>query len=190
MVPTLKHIAFPLGKDIWPAAVLCLGIFASSAASAEVACVQCSGPEQLYRCEITADHAIPDQAAGMFCVSKIASVHAHESCAAQRAVTVCGGVSVSYVYDENTGPSAPAADASAGNPQGRTANDEPETLTEFTKDTVNASAKSAKNAGENIGNAASKAGAATTDAIKGAGNAIGNATKKTLKCLGSALNDC
>jgi hypothetical protein len=186
MVPTLKHIACPVGKDIWPAALLCLGILAASAASAEVACVQCSGPEQLYRCEITADHAIPDQAVGMFCVSRIASEHAHESCGAQRAATVCGGVSVSYVYDENTGPS----DASATNPQGRTENDEPETLTEFTKDTVNASAQSAKNAGDNIGNAASKAGTATTDAIKGAGNAIGNATKKTLKCLGSALNDC
>ena len=188
MVPTLKHITCPLGKVIWPAAALYLGIFAASGASAEVACVQCSGPDQLYRCEVKVDQAIPDQAVGLFCVSKIASEHAHETCGAQRAATVCGGVPVSFVYDENLG-AASAVDANWEKTGERTGG-EPATLSEFTKNTVDASAKSAKNAGENIGNAASKAGAATTDAIKGAGNAIGNATKKTLKCLGSALNDC
>lgn len=190
MVATLKHIARRLGKYIWPAAAVCLALLTGSAASARIACVQCSGPEQVYRCEATADQPIPDQAVGLFCVSKIASEHAHESCGVQRGATVCGGLPVSYVYDENVGTSAPAADGSGGSARNRTANGEPATLGEFTKDTVSASAKSAKTAGENIGSAASKAGAATTDAIKGAGNAIGNATKKTLKCLGSALNDC
>ena len=184
MVPILKHITRRLGKDIWPAAAVCLSVFTGLAASAQTACVQCSGPDQVYRCEATADQPIPDQAVGLFCVSKIASDHAHESCGVQRGAKLCGGLSVTYVYDENSGTSA---DTRAPN---RTANGEPATLGEFTKDTVSASAKTAKNAGENIGSAASKAGTATTDAIKGAGNAIGNATKKTLKCLGSALNDC
>jgi hypothetical protein len=187
MVLTLKHIARRRGQDIWPAATVCLTLLTGSAASAQVACVQCSGPEQIYRCEATADQPIPSQTLGLFCVSRIAGEHAHEICGVQRGATVCGGLPVSYVYDENFGTSA---DGSGGNAPNRTANDEPATLGEFTKDTVSASAKTAKNAGENIGSAASKAGAATTDAIKGAGNAIGNATKKTLKCLGSALNDC
>jgi hypothetical protein len=187
MVTTLKHIARQLGKDIWPAAALCLSLLIGSAASAQIACVQCSGPEQVYRCEATTDQAIPNQAVGLFCVSRIASEHAHESCGVQRGATVCSGLPVSYVYDENFGTSVGASGESARN---RTPNGEPATLGEFTKDTVNASAKSAKNAGENIGSAASKAGSVATDAIKGAGNAIGNATKKTLKCLGSALNDC
>ncbi len=187
MGTTLKHIGRQLGKDIWPAAAVCLALLTGSAALAQVACVQCSSPEQVYRCEATADEPIPNQAVGLFCVSRIASEHAHETCGVQRGVTNCGGLSVSYVYDENFGTSAGASGESA---QNRTPNGEPATLGEFTKDTVRASAKSAKNAGENIGNAASKAGSVTTDAIKGAGNAIGNATKKTLKCLGSALNDC
>jgi hypothetical protein len=187
MVPTLKHIVGGQRNDIWPAAALCLGLFAGSAASAQTACVQCSGPDQVYRCEATSNQAIPDQAVGWFCVSKIASEHAHESCGVQRGAKVCEGLTVSYVYDENIGTSEPPADDS---PKNRTGNDEPATLGEFTKDTVSASAKSAKKAGENIGDAASKAGSATSEAIKNAGSAIGNATKKTLKCLGSALNDC
>ncbi len=186
MVLTLKHIARRLGKDIWPAAGICLAVLAGSAASAQTTCVKCFGPEQVYRCEAKADEPIPDQAVGLFCVSKIASEHAHAGCGVQRGATDCGGLPVTYVYDENFGNSADGGDIAPN----RTVNGEPATLGEFTKDTVGASAESVKNAGENIGNAASKAGTATTDAIKGAGNAIGNATKKTLKCLGSALNDC
>lgn len=187
MVRTLKHIARRLGKDIWPVAVVSFALLTGSAALAETACVRCFGPEQVYRCEATADQPIPNQAVGLFCVSRIASEHAHEGCGVQRNITVCGGLSVTYVYNEDLGASAEDSGDRAPN---RKANGEPATLGEFTKDTVKASANSAKNAGENLGNAASKAGTATTDAIKGAGNAIGNATKKTLKCLGSALNDC
>ena len=187
MVLTLKHIARRRGKVIWPAATVCLTLLTGSAASAQVACVQCSGPERIYRCEATADHPIPNQTVGLFCVSKIASEHAHEICGVQRGTTACGGVPVSYVYDENFGTSADGDDDSAPN---RTVYGEPATLGEFTKDTVSASTETAKNAGKSIGSAASQAGTATTDAIKGAGSAIGNATKKTLKCLGSALNDC
>ena len=189
MVPTLKHIADRVGKYIWPAAAVCLGLLTNSPASAQTACVQCTGPEQVYRCEATADEPIPSQTVGLFCVSKIASEHAHEACGVRRGDRLCGGVSVSYVYDENFGSSAAAAEGSEHGPN-RNASGEPATLGEFTKDTVAASAQSAKNAGKNLGSAASKAGAATTDAIKDAGSAIGNATKKTLNCLGSALNDC
>lgn len=187
MVPILKHIVGKLGNDIWPAATLCLALLGGSAASAQTACVRCFGPEQVYRCEARSEQAIPEQAVGLFCVSKIASEHAHESCGIQRGATLCDGLAVSYPYDETMGASEPPVDEG---PQNRNSDGEPATLGEFTKDTVSASAKSAKKAGENIGEAASKAGSATSDAIKGAGNAIGNATKKTLKCLGSALNDC
>ena len=187
MVPTLKHIIGRHGKHIWLPATVCLGVLTASAVSAEMACVRCFGPEQVYRCEATSDVAIPAQAAGLFCVSKIASEHAHESCAVQRGVANCDGVPANYVYSDDAGPSWPVADDDGRN---RSQNGEPATLGEFTKDAVSASAKNVKTAGENLGSAASKAGTVTTDAIKGAGNAIGNATKKTLKCLGSALNDC
>lgn len=149
--------------------------------------MRCSGPDQVYACEATSNQRIPQQAAGLFCVAKIASEHAHELCAVQRGGTVCEGMAVTYAYDENFGTSEPA---DASHWHDRSGIDEPATLGEFTKETASASAKSVKEAGENIGEAASKAGTATSDALKGAGSAIGNATKKTLKCLGSALNDC
>jgi hypothetical protein len=191
MVMILKHIPGRHGEVIWTAAAAGLLCLTASAASEQTACVRCSGPEQVYRCVATAEQPIPDQAVGFFCVSRIASEHSHESCAVQRGAAACDGLSVSYLYDDNAGASPLAADSSGGdNPASHNANGEPATLGEFTKDTVRASAQSAKTAGENLGSAANKAGTATTDAIKNAGNAIGTATKKTLKCLGSALNDC
>lgn len=167
--------------------VICLTLWTGPAAWAETACVRCSGPDQVYACEVTSNESIPEQAAGLFCVAKIAGEHAHELCAVQRGAKACDGMTVTYGYDGNFGASNASA---ASGWHDRTAADEPATLGEFTKEAVSASAKSAKKAGENIGEAASKAGTATSDALKGAGSAIGNATKKTLKCLGSALNDC
>ena len=76
-----------------------------------------------------------------------------KAAACSAGATDCGGLPVSYVYDENFGTSADGGDDIAPN---RTVNGEPATLGEFTKDTVGASAESVKNAGENIGNAASK----------------------------------
>lgn len=164
-----------------------IAMFLTGAASAQTACVRCFGPEQVYRCEAVSDLAVQENAVGFFCVSRIAAEHAHESCAVQRAGGNCNGVQVSYAYDEQPGGllapgGGQAGDAGTGQ--------EPATLGEFTKETVDASARGVKNAGETIGNAANQAGNATADAIKGAGNAIGSATQKTLKCLGSALNDC
>ena len=84
---------------------------------------------------------------GLFCVSKIASEHAHESCGVQRGATLCDGLTVSYPYDESLGTAEPPVDEE---PQNRTADGEPATLGEFTKDTVSASAKSAKKAGKTL----------------------------------------
>ncbi len=187
MVPTLKHIIGRVGQSIWPAATVCFVLLSGAAAWAQTACVRCSGPEQVYRCDVSSDGAVTNQAVGFFCLSKIASEHTHGRCAVQRGAPVCEGLTVSYVYDENFGASDTVAVDRAPN---RTRNGEPATLGEFTKDSVEASAKSAKKAGENIGEAASKAGSVTSNAIKSAGSAIGTATKKTLRCLGSALNDC
>lgn len=181
------HILCQLSR---PAAWTCawLGLLLSATAlSAQTACVRCTGPEQTYRCEATADEPIETRALGFFCATRIADEHSHESCATQRGVTDCHGVPVSYVYEQVPGIGMTPDDAAPADPK---AGDEPRTLGEFTKDTVSASAKSVKKAGENIGDAASNAGKVTTDALKGAGSAIGNATKKTWNCLGSALNDC
>ncbi|WP_125461587.1 MULTISPECIES: hypothetical protein [Rhodomicrobium] len=178
-------LARPAGRI---GATLCLLIISVSALSAEGVCVRCTGPDQTYRCDATADHPIANRELGLFCAAKIASERGHDICATQRNATDCDGVAVTYTYEE--APGIGLATLPADEPTGTTKRDEPATLGEFTKDAVSASAKSVKQTGENIGDAASKAGKATTDAIKGAGSAIGNATKKTWNCLGSALNDC
>lgn len=163
-------------------------LLAAPAFCDEVACVICTGPDQTYRCEVTGDAATA-ASTGLFCASRIAGEHAHESCAVQRASADCTGLVVTYAYRED-GANGTAAVAEPPAEPKEVDKSEPKTLGEFTKDTVEGSAHAVKKAGENIGSAANKAGKATTDAIKGAGTAIGNATKKTLKCLGSALNDC
>jgi hypothetical protein len=156
---------------------------------AGTACVICAGPAQTYRCEVSADNALPPHVTGLYCVSRIAEDHHHASCAAARGQVDCEGIAVSYAYEEGLAPSA-AVPPDGEDAPGEPGNGEPETLHEMTKDSVDASASAVKKAGENIGEAASKAGKATTDALKSAGKAIGDATKKTFKCLGSALNDC
>ena len=169
-------------------ALVGLALTVSPAVSDEIACVICTGPDQTYRCQITGGSA-EDAGVGLFCASRIASEHVHESCAAQRNVAQCDGLLVTYAYGENEAAGAIATGDTPAEPK-NVDKAEPKTLGEFTKDTVEGSANAVKKAGENIGSAATKAGKATTDAIKGAGTAIGDATKKTLKCLGSALNDC
>lgn len=170
-------------------ALIVLALAPAVAAAGEIACVRCTGPDQIYRCEVSGDAAPGASSVGLFCASRIASEHAHESCAAQRGVTDCAGLTVSYAYGEDVAPGVAAIRPPSAEPKNAGKN-EPETLGEFTKETVQGSANAVKKAGENIGSAANKAGQATADAVKGAGAAISNATKKTLKCLGSALNDC
>ncbi len=68
MVPTLKHIIGRVGQIIWPAATVCLVLLADTAAWAQTACVRCSGPEQVYRCDVSSDGAVTDQAVGFFCL--------------------------------------------------------------------------------------------------------------------------
>ena len=169
-------------------ALVCVAAMVSPAFSGEIACVICTGPAQTYRCQITGGTA-EDVGVGLFCASRIASEHSHESCAAQRNAAGCDGLLVTYAYGDNEAVGAAATGETPAEPK-KVDKAEPKTLGELTKDTVEGSANAVKKAGENIGSAASKAGKATTDAIKGAGTAIGDATKKTLKCLGSALNDC
>ena len=162
----------------------------TAAASAQTVCVRCTGPDQTYACTAIADDPVPDAALGLFCVSRIAGEHNHASCSIERSSTSCDGLAVSFDYDENAVPGA-AANADPKPETADTPNDgEPRTLGEFTKETVDASAKAVKKAGENIGESAANAGKAAADAIKSTGKTVGNATKKTLKCLGSALNDC
>lgn len=164
---------------------------AISAAHAQTICVRCTGPEASYRCQTTAEMPVPEKSIGLFCASKLARERGHQSCATERGVTACDGVLVEFAYDPAAAPEGfDAAGAGEAPPGQRPESGEPETLADLTKDAVDNSAKNMEKAGKTLGDAARDAGQATANALKGAGKAIGDATKKTLKCLGSALNDC
>lgn len=169
--------------------VLALFMFYSPIAQAQTVCVQCSEPEATYLCQPLTDSSLPLPAAEFFCVSQVAKQKEHKVCSLQRGRKDCEGELVSYAYDGGIGNDAPVH-FNDGDEEKTPKQTEPSTLGEFTKRTIDSSSRAAKKAGENIGNVASGASQATTDAIKDAGKAIGDATKKTLKCLGSALNDC
>jgi hypothetical protein len=164
---------------------------AMSAAHAQTICVRCTGPEATYRCQATAETQAAEDAIGLFCVSKLAKERGHQSCATERGAAECDGPLVEFAYDQAAAPEEFVAGAAGeAPPGGPPESGEPETLADLTEDAVDDSAKKMKKAGETLGDAARNAGQATTNALKGAGKMIGNATEKTLKCLGSALNDC
>ena len=128
---------------------------------------------------------------GLFCASKLARERGHQSCATERGVTECDGALVEFAYDPAAAPEAFDTGGAGQAPlDQQPESGEPETLADLTKSAVDNSAKNMEKAGETLGDAARNAGEATTNALKGAGKAIGDATEKTLKCLGSALNDC
>lgn len=164
---------------------------AISAAHAQTICVRCAGPEASYRCQTTAEMPVSEKSIGLFCAAKLARERGHQSCATERGVKECDGPIVAFAYDPAAAPEAFNAGGDGQAPlHQQPESGEPETLADLTKNAVDNSAKNMEKAGETLGDAARDAGQATTNALKGAGKAIGDATKKTLKCLGSALNDC
>ena len=102
-------------------------------------CVRCAGPEQTYRCQASASDAVPSEALRIFCMSRIAREHAHQSCGVVRSAADCNGIAVSYAYEGEGTP--PAQDQAA--PER-----EPKTLAEITRNSVSVS-----KAGKAIGDA-------------------------------------
>ncbi len=170
-------------------AMPCAFAATATASFGHTVCVRCSGPEAVYSCDTGDDLRAPERSAGLFCASRIARDYGHESCATQRGSADCGGQRVRYDYPEHSDPAIKTnkeSDSSESNSDIAFRKREPETLRELATDTIETSKNTIKKTGENIG----EAGKATRDAIKDAGEAIGTATQKTLRCLGSALNDC
>jgi hypothetical protein len=146
---------------LWAISALCC-LARPVLADPQFACVRCSGPDQTYRCNAMSDEAIPADAVRFFCMSQIAREHVHESCAIVRAASGCNGVDVNYVYQDGVGDQP--GDGDREDTAAAKARDEPGTLADMTRSTVDASVK--------------------------AGKAVGEATQRTLKCLGAALNGC
>lgn len=177
------------------------------AAAAEY-CVTCAGPAAMYACTIEGapNDAAADPRMQLLCIQELARQGGHETCSVPRsAPTPCPGVIKVVAVPDGLAPvktlpvtteaegAAPAPDAAAPadqtvpktTPAAKPAK-EPRTVEELANQTVEASKKGLKKAGDAVTGTAEKAG----EGVQNAGSAVGNAAKKTWHCLKSLFSDC
>ncbi len=165
-------------------------------------CVSCTGPTQSYRCVLTGPQAPDDlRIAGFYCAARIAEQDAHRICAALRSHDQCDGALRSFVYDADAGlPGAVGPDVAArGDEAGQYGAGQdapssqreqrdgpPETMVELTRETreelkraARETAKTTRNVGERV-----------RDAAAGAAGAVDRAARRTWKCIGTLFDEC
>ncbi len=183
------------------------GVSMGSALAAEY-CVTCAGPAAMYACKVegAAPGAPSDPRAQLVCIQELARQGAHETCSVPRsAPTPCPGVvrvvaapaGLSTAAANEPAP-APQSDPDPGAPVVATTTPqvpavedekpakEPRTVEELASQTVDASKKGLKKAGEAVSGTAEKA----SDSVGQAGSAVGSAAKKTWDCLKSLFSAC
>jgi hypothetical protein len=186
-------------------------VLAGQPAGAVEYCVTCAAPAAMYACTI--EGAPPDgpsdPRAQLFCIQELARQGGHETCSVPRsAPSPCPGVmrvvaapglaspvavvppsepqdpSAGLPAAEDAVPVEPAAAgkgvATAPKPK------EPRTVEELASQTVDASKKGFKKAGDAVTGTAEKAG----QGVEKAGSAVGTAAKKTWHCLTSFFSEC
>lgn len=189
---------------------LCLIVLPPLAGAAQDICVHCTEPERIYQCQVEKAEASADnRALSFFCVAKLADEYGHRTCAVVRKRSTCTGVLKTYVYDPRVVQGlAGAPEAQRGEDVRKTAKNgkaskdgPPDTLVGLTKETARETGEVLGKAGRSIGGAAEKAAKATAqtsrkigesvrDALSNAGKAVDQSARKTLKCIGSAFEDC
>jgi hypothetical protein len=187
--------------------VASLVLLSGTAGAAEI-CVKCTGPDASYDCVVNGS-APADTVTKLFCITTLAKVGPHASCAIDRSsVSPCQGERKEFTTPAHIdGPfgDTPQRDASTSAPQvspngvapvtgqehgpeqqpPQAASDAPpKTVQEMVeKSPVSASlAETQKTAG----NAAKSAGTA----LEKAGSAVGSAAKTSWKCLSSFFSNC
>lgn len=156
----------------------------ANAAPAENICVVCVEPDQRYRCEVTAGGAgqpapgpadtgkidagkIDARSLPLLCAAKIAHDNGHSSCSVASSAKGCNGVVKVYALSDLTPitASSPSTTEAADDEPGL---EEPGTVADMTKDTLNKSRENMRKAGE----------------------AMDAAAKRTLGCLGLGGGGC
>jgi hypothetical protein len=172
------------------ATILCVtgaAFDAAGAASTGSVCVACVEPDRRYRCEVTADRGEIDiRALPLLCATRIAQDNGHSSCGVTRGSQTCDGVVKVYGLSQLAPPSAgspepPTGALRDGVSDAEAKAEEPATVEEMTRETLNKSRENARRAGQAIEEASQSA----QGALRGAGEAMGEAAKRTWKCLGS-----
>lgn len=190
-----------------------ISLFGDTALADQTYCVSCEEPDKLYLCNVSPGISNPGrQAAQLYCVVQIAKMHGHKSCSVKNLQGLpCPGTLQSLIY---TGPAIPSPtgtqnlenDGQNPLPQQETAQPkrpkkEPDTLVDFTNQTVKQTGDQIKKAGKVVGNATKETGQFVKDAAKktgktvkdtavNTGQSVNNAAKKTLNCLTSFFTDC
>jgi hypothetical protein len=169
----------------------------ASHASAQEYCVTCTGPPAKYRC-IIGGNAKPTPSRGqLLCITELAQSGNHESCSVGRTTSEpCQGEPRTVMFTSAAEAALPPLDQpppgsapleakspplAAGEPppSEAPAQGPPQTVEELAKQTVDASGKGLKKAGQAVSNTA-----------KSTGKAVGNAVSKTWKCVTSFFSDC
>jgi hypothetical protein len=166
-------------------------------ASAQEYCVVCTSPEANYRCivESAPDTAVPAARGQLLCITELARSGNHASCSVGRtSAGPCTGETRTVMFtraadealppigeppQETTQAGEPARAVGAPVPPEPPVDEPPQTVEELAKETVEASGKGLKKAGE-----------AVTDTAKSTGKAVGSAVSKTWKCVTSLFSDC
>ena len=136
--------------------------------SAQEYCVSCADPVATYRCIIDDARATSGTPLQMLCVSQMAEMAKHATCAIKRVTVLeCDGQIVRIAMPR-TGDPVPAAIATPAPPPPRPESKPPDTLVGVVEE----------------------AGKASKEGLKSAGKAIGDSAKKTWKCMTSLFSRC
>lgn len=178
------------------AVLLFLACAATPLAAAQEYCVVCFSPEAKYRCILEAQPGATGLTARgeLVCITELARTGQHASCAVGRInVETCDGpVRTVMIPDTETNVMPPsewqpelippedarpvlAAEPAPDEPQSLPEEGPPQTVEELAKQTVEASGKGLKKAGEAVSDTAQSAGEVVT---------------KTWTCLSSLFSDC
>lgn len=198
-----------------PGAALLLVLACNGAFAADDLCVSCAGPAATYRCQVDPAAGLTqgaaDPRAQLLCITELAKLGKHETCAVDRAAsTACSGpvriVAPVTPYPADPGTAAGAAPPMRPAVQGAAAANEqaainppsvdgaakptddapPKTVEELVKKSSLPPPTGLQEAGKTIAKTADSAGAAVTDTAKAAGEAVTGTAKTAGDAVGKA----
>ena len=146
------------------------------------ACVTCSGPDAVYRCEVESADGKPisPERAQLFCIARLAKEGAHETCAVRRRDKAeCVGLAKRFAYDGtllglDAKPAEPPIEKALP-PKDQAKAKEPATVVEASKDAVEASKRNLTTINKTVTESAEK---------------TKSAAKSTWHCVKSFFSDC
>ena len=163
-----------LNRSLGLFAVVAASGVSSARASAQEACIVCTGPDQAYLCSVEKSDKIRkftavDKAIQFACIKEMARIGSHETCRVRRDadVAACNGLKQTVLLgslieaaeqEAATKSTAPTAEKAAPQklPPGSSPPDAPKTMVELARRANEQSAEQVKQAGKQVGGAVQK----------------------------------